>query len=164
MCVNRTFSELNGKKVSNKYGNYSIRYVMENDSPRFVLKDVMKSLGYKSPNMTTHIYCKMFNLGKVCGTDNNLYTYASKEQMEEIFKHLYLITDDFRDFWNNVVIPETDQKYAVLRERNQKLIEMNRDLTDIYETLKVKNSDLAEKLEKLLKERDEIVAILKKTA
>ena len=159
MCINRTFSELDGKVITN--GIYAIRYVMENDAPRFALCDILKSLGYKSA-ANTNYWAKMFNLNQIVGKDNRLRHYVTKEQAEAIFPRLFLMTNDFRDFWNDVVIPKTDAKYAVLKARNKKLEMLNNELSDVYEALKAKNSDLAEKLETLLKERDEICEILKK--
>lgn len=161
MCINRTFSELDGKVVCNGY--YSIRYVMENDAPRFALCDILKSLGYKS-GCVTNYYAKKFNLNQIVGKDNRLRHYVTKEQAEVIFGHLWLMTSDFRSFWDNEVVPKTDTKYAVLKARNKKLETLNNELSEVYEALKVKNSDLAEKLESLLRDRDEIVAILQKTA
>lgn len=165
MCVNKTFSQLDGSVVTNGY--YSIRFVMENDSPRFVLNDVMKSLGYTAPYVSATTYRKRFGLGKVINDRNQLVIYASKEEAEKIFAHLYLITADFREFWENEVVPATDHKYAALRTETATLKKevnsekrINADLKRIRDELKKENSDLAEKIAGLLKERATIQEIL----
>lgn len=164
MAKNRTFTELEDNCVTSKEGWYSVRYVMENDSPRFVLVDVMKSLGYASPSATAHQFCKKFDLGKVVGSDNILRTYADKEQMEQILACAYLSSSDFREFWEKEVVPKTDARYAALREEVKEAKEKNQKLEDIYENLSKRNDELVQKIETLLKERNDIEKILGKIA
>lgn len=164
MANNRTFTELNGNCVTSKDGFYSVRFVMENDSPRFVLTDVMRSLGYKAPGATTHQWCKKCGLGKVVGSDNKLRTYANKEQMDMILAHAYLSCESFREFWKNEVVPATDKKYAQLREEVTEAKETNKRLEEIYEAISKENDELVSKIEKLLKERSAIKQILGKIA
>ena len=164
MAKNRTFTELDGSCVTSKNGWYSVRFVMENDSPRFILTDVMRSLGYKAPGATTHQWCKKCGLGKVVGSDNKLRTYANKEQMEMILAHAYLSSSDFRDFWKNEVVPATDEKYAKLREEVTETKKTNKRLKEVYETISKENDELVSKIEKLLKERNAIEQILGKIA
>ena len=164
MAKNRTFTELDGNCVTSKNGWYSVRFVMENDSPRFVLTDVMRSLGYKAPGVSTHQWCKRYGLGKVVGADNKLRTYANKEQMELILTHAYLSSSDFREFWEKEVVPATDAKYAKLREEVTEAKETNKRLEEVYQTLSKRNGELVEKIEKLLEERSAIEQILGKIA
>lgn len=140
MAKNRTFTELSNDVVTN--GSYHVRYVMENDSPRFVLTDIMDSLGYMNPASSTNAYCKRFGLGKVVGADNKLRTYASKEEAEKIFTHLYLITTEFRDFWKNEVVPATDTKYAALRSEADTLRTEAESLRTETATLKAETATL----------------------
>ena len=156
MCVNRTFSELNGDEISN--GTYSVRFVMENGSPRFVVADIAINLGYK-PNIT-YFWCRKYGLGKVVGKDNKLRTYATKEQAERIIADSMRVTADFIEFWQNEVIPQTDRKYAELQREVSEAQDKNRELVKIYEGLKEQNDELIGKIEALLKERSAISAIL----
>ena len=169
MANNRTFTELDGNVISN--GTYTIHYVMENGAPRFVLVDLFKSLGYKTPHAVAHIYCKSLGLGKVVGKDNKLRTYATKEEMESIFDRMYFMTPEFRDFWELLVVPATDAKYAALRNRNARLVEANsrlestnKKLEEVYNVLRAKNASLAEKLDEILQDNTEIENILGMTA
>lgn len=162
MCINRTFSELNGNYITN--GIYSIRYVMENDSPRFVLSDIFKSLFYKNPYTMASIFRKSLNLGKVINERDQLVIYVSKEEAEIIFGHMYLITEDFKDFWKTKVVPATDRKYAELRDRVFEAQEENRRLTEIFNTLNDENDALTAKIANLVAERDEISKILGRSA
>ena len=144
MCINKTYSVLNGDVVANEY--YSIRYVMDNDSPRFVLCDFFKSLGYATPYQSAYLFCKKLNLGKVVTKRNQLVTYVTKEEAEIVMQHMYLKTTEFEDFWKNEVIPATDYKYAKLKERNSKLMEMC--------------GNLEKKIMELVKERETVMKIL----
>lgn len=159
---NRTFSELNGAVVRN--GNFSIRYVMENDSPRFVAIDVARALNYRSPGTSTNAWCKKYGLGKVVGADNKLRTYATKEQVDLILDHARLTTEDFRKFWNDKAVPATDHKYAALKKNVDDAREANRKLSEIYESLKVENDGLIAKVKDLLFQREKITEILGITA
>jgi prophage antirepressor-like protein len=164
MANNRTFTELNGNCVTSKNGKYSVRYVMENDSPRFVLVDVMRNLGYKNLSVSTNQYCKKFDLGKVVGSDNKLRTYADKEQMEQILACATLASPEFRKFWEEEVVPKTDVRCAALRKEVDEAKEKNQKLEAIYETLSKRNGELVEKIEELLKARKQIEDILGKIA
>lgn len=168
MANNNTYTVLANDVITN--GTYSIRYVMENDAPRFALCDFFKTLGYKC-GILPNYYKKKFDLGQIVGSDNILRHYVTKEQAEEIFRHLRKMTPEFLSFWNDVVIPATDKKYATLHERNlklydanQRLEETNRKLEEVYAILKAKNASLAEKLDSVLRENNEIENILGMTA
>lgn len=158
MCINKTYSVLNGNVVANEY--YSIRYVMDNDAPRFVLCDFFKSLGYADPYRTAHIYCKKLNLGKVVTKRNQLVTYVTKEEAEEVMQHMYLRTKDFDKFWESEVIPTTDYKYAELRKNNRKLLDVNAQLEKMAEILKRENTDLNDKIIQFQEEREKIIEML----
>ena len=158
MANNRTFTELNGDIITN--GIYSVRYVMENDSPRFVLSDIFKSLFYKTPYQMAYIFRKALGLGKVINERNQLVIYVNKEEADKVFDHLYLITSEFREFWKNEVIPATDAKYAELRTKVSEAQEENHRLTEIFNTLNEENDALTAKIEHLIAERKAIAGIL----
>lgn len=158
MCINRTFSELNGAVVNN--GTYSVRYVMENDSPRFVLVDIVKALGYKSVRGQTNYFCRKLGLGKVVGADNNLRTYATKEQVDLILDKSSKTDELIRKFWNDEVVPATDQKYSALRDAVSEEKEKNRRLNEVYETLVKENEELEVSISILKEQRKQISAIL----
>ena len=162
MANNRTFTELNGDVITN--GTYSVRYVMENDSPRFVLGDIVKALGYKSVRCQTNYFCRKLGLGKVVGADNNLRTYATKEQVDLILDKSSKTDELIRKFWKNEVIPATDAKYAELRTKVSEAQEKNRRLTEIFNTLNEENDALTAKIEHLIAERKAISEILGRTA
>lgn len=162
MANNRTFTELNGAVINN--GTYSVRYVMENDSPRFVLVDIVKALGYKSVRGQTNYFCRKLGLGKVVGADNNLRTYATKEQVDLILDKSSKTDELIRKFWKNEVIPATDAKYAELRTKVSEAQEENRRLTEIFNTLNEENDALTAKIEHLIAERKAISEILGRTA
>ena len=162
MCINRTFSELNGAVINN--GTYSVRYVMENDSPRFVLTDIVKALGYKSIACQTNYFCRKLGLGKVVGADNKLRTYATKEQVDLILDKSRKTDELIRKFWEDEVIPATDQKYAGLKKQIKEEKETNQKLAETYRNLKEENDDLLEKIKALLNQREQIGEILGLTA
>ena len=162
MANNRTFTELNGDVITN--GTYSVRYVMENDSPRFVLVDIVKALGYKSVRCQTNYFCRKLGLGKIVGADNNLRTYATKEQVDLILDKSSKTDELIRKFWNDEVVPATDQKYAGLKKQIEKEKGTNQKLAETYRNLKEENDDLLEKIKALLNQREQIGEILGLTA
>ena len=161
MAKNNTYSVIDNVITS---GDFSVRYVMENGSPRFVLTDIFKSLKYKNPSVTTHMYCKSLGLGKVTARDNKLRTYATLEETEIIFDRMYFMTPEFRAFWENEVIPATDAKYAALRTQIVGIRNEFKELKEINNKLVEENKDLTAKLEHLVREREAISNILSMTA
>lgn len=162
MTNNRTFSELNGAVIRN--GNYSIRYVMENDSPRFVAIDVARALNYRCPGTSTNAWCKKYGLGKVVGVDNKLRTYATKEQVDTIILNARKDSSSFRDFWEEEVVPATDKKYAKLKAAADHEKEVRQRLLTMYQRIRKENETLEDQLKKLLREREAIADILGKVS
>lgn len=136
----KTYTELKSNFISNE--NFKIRYTMENGNPLFVVTDIFKSLDYKAPGVATAMYCKKLGLGKVVYKNARLMTYAETEEMEAIFDSMRRITPEFRDFWNNQVLPATDTKYRAINDRLNNAIATISGLTTKLEEEKDKNSSL----------------------
>lgn len=162
MAKNNTYSVLNGDVVTNGY--YSIRYVMENGSPRYALCDFFISLGYLSPYSKASSLRKSMKLGKIVNERDQLMIYVTREEAESVMSHMYYMTSDFLSFWKTKVIPETDYVYGDLRENMKKLDDLNKTLSRInlklYSDNNKKDSEILElktRTEKLLKLLEAVV-------
>lgn len=165
MAKTKIFTVLGDTYVAN--GTYYVRFVMENNVPLFVLTDIFKSLRYKAPGVSASRYCKMLGLGKVVNMNYHLCTYVTTEEAEEIFSHLNFMTPDFREFWEDEVLPATNGKIENLKKKYEKAKEKISVLNSLLDSEIDKNQALQVEVEELrcqvaqfIKEREAIAGIL----
>lgn len=144
---NRTYTELKNDYVTN--GTFKLRYVMENGTPLFVANDLFKSLNYKDPHNSAHVYCRTLGLGKVVYKNARLITYANPDEMAEIFKHMRRMTPEFMDFWRDQVLPMTDTKYKAINDQLNKAIDVICGMKTLLNNEKNENSRLHGEIDSL---------------
>ena len=101
-----TFTTLGNNVISN--GLFSVRYVIDGDTPRFVLRDIITDLGYSNISQEGAYWSKQFGREKLYSTKKGqVVNCVTKEQVDELLSRHHKkpapFASVFRLFWNDVI-------------------------------------------------------------
>lgn len=115
-----TFTVLGNNVISN--GAFSVRYVMDGDTPRFVLRDIVLDLGYKGVTTGAGTYwSKKLGGGKLYNSPRGqLVNCVTNDQVAELLGRRYKkndspITIAYLRFWTDYVNPRIAAEVEIQR-------------------------------------------------
>ena len=133
-----TFTVLGNGNISN--GIFSVRYVMDGDTPRFVLKDVISDLGYAGASTTVTYWTKKLGGGKLYNVARGqLVNCVTKEQVDELLHRRYKgvistapFSNSYEHFWNGFVSVriEAEKANVRIRELEAKIVSLEAALRE----------------------------------
>ena len=115
-----TFTVLGNGVITN--GIFSVRYVMDGDTPRFVLADIISDLGYVGVRGLTSHWAKKLGSGKLYNDRRGLVVNCvTQDQVAELFRRRYkntastrAISKSYEAFWDNFVTVRINAEKAAV--------------------------------------------------